>query len=224
MSDSQSQKPSTFEQKVSYGFGWQFGRQLHKNKFEGMDIEACILALRQCFAGEPSMLSEVELNEAFDTVKEKRKAVEAQRTSDYRTLCGTFLEENAKREGVQVTESGLQYEVLETGNGPKPNAHSKVRTHYHGTFIDGQTFDSSITRNEPAEFHLDQVIPGWTEALSMMSVGSKWRIAVPYQLAYGEAGHPPAIPAYATLVFDIHLIDILDDDQDEQEISKPSAH
>ena len=209
MSDSKPSKPETFEQKVSYGFGWQFGRQLHKNKFEGMDIEACVTALRQCFSGEPSMLSESELNEAFDLVKEKRKQVEQQRQSDYRGLCESFLEENAKREGVLITDTGLQYEILEQGDGAIPLANQVVKTHYHGSFIDGQVFDSSVTRNEPAEFQLDQVIAGWTEIMTMMPVGSKWRVVVPYQLAYGEAGSPPVIPPYATLVFEIHLIDIV---------------
>jgi FKBP-type peptidyl-prolyl cis-trans isomerase FklB len=209
MSDYKPHKPETFEQKVSYGFGWQFGRQLHKNKFEGMDIEACVTALRQCFNGEPSMLSESELNEAFDLVKEKRKQVEQQRQSDYRGLCESFLEENAKREGVIITDSGLQYEILEQGDGVIPLANQVVKTHYHGSFIDGQVFDSSVTRNEPAEFQLDQVIAGWTEIMTMMPVGSKWRVVVPYQLAYGEAGSPPVIPPYATLMFEIHLIDIV---------------
>ncbi len=210
MSDNTPKKPETFEQKVSYGFGWQFGRQLHKNMFEGMDVEATILALRQCFNGEASMLSEEELNEAFDAVKEKRKQVEQERKENYRKLCQTFLEENLKRKGVKATASGLQYEILEAGEGATPDPAQTVRVHYHGSFIDGQVFDSSVTRNEPAEFALDQVIAGWTEALSMMPVGSKWRIAVPPELAYGEAGSPPVIPANATLVFDIHLIDIVE--------------
>lgn len=209
MSSKTPQKPQTHEQKVSYGFGWQFGRQLHKNKFEGMDVEACVLALRQCFAGEPSLLSENELNEAYDAVKEKRKSVEKGRQENYRDLCVTFLRENAKREGVQQTDSGLQYEILEQGEGPKPLINQVVKTHYHGSFIDGQVFDSSVTRNEPAEFGVDQVIPGWTEVLMMMPVGSKWRIAVPHQLAYGEQGSPPTIPPYATLMFDIHLIGVV---------------
>lgn len=209
MSDSSRKKPATFEEKVSYGFGWQFGRQLHKNMFEGMDVEFAVQALRECFAGQPSILGEEELNEAFDVVKEKRKAVEKQRTQDYKDLCARFLEENAKREGVLMTDSGLQYEILEAGEGDKPQATSVVKTHYHGTFIDGQTFDSSVTRNEPAEFKLDEVIPGWTEIMMLMPVGAKYRVAVPYQLAYGEAGMPPTIPAFATLIFEIHLIDII---------------
>ena len=209
MTDKTENKPQTFEQKVSYGFGWQFGRQMQKNRFEGMDIEAAVQALRACFNGEPSALSESELNEAYDTVKEKRIQFEKDRAEKYQELCKTFLDENAKREGVQVTDSGLQYEVLEAGNGEKPTHNDKVKFHYHGSFIDGQVFDSSITRNEPAEFAVEQVIPGWTEALLMMPMGSKWRLVVPPKLAYGEMGSPPTIPANAVLTFDIHLIEIV---------------
>jgi len=209
MSNDSNKKPETFEQKVSYGFGWQFGRQLHKNKFEGMDIEACVLALRQCFAGEQSLLDDAELNEAYDAVKEKRKEVEAARTQGYKELCEKFLAENAKRDGVTVTESGLQYEILEQADGPIAKLDQTVRVHYHGSFIDGQVFDSSVTRNEPAEFGLKDVISGWTEALMLMPKGSKWRIVLPADLAYGEAGMPPAIPANSALVFDLHVIDIL---------------
>jgi len=209
MTDKSSKKPETFEQKVSYGFGWQFGRQLQKNKFEGMDVEAAVLALRQCYNGEPSLLSESELNEAYDVVKEGRKKFEQERAEKYQFLCASFLEDNAKREGVVTTDSGLQYEILETGEGEQPNVEQTVKVHYHGSFIDGQVFDSSITRNEPAEFALNQVIPAWTEALQLMPVGSKWRIVVPYHLAYGEAGSPPAIPPKAILIFEIHLMDIV---------------
>lgn len=204
-----TQKPESFEQKVSYGFGWQFGRQLQKNRFEGMDVECAVQALRQCFAGEASLLSESELNEAYDIMKEKRITLEKERAEKYQTICSTFLSENAKRDGVVQTESGLQYEILETGTGNIPDANSTVRIHYHGSFIDGQVFDSSITRNEPAEFNLDQVISGWTEALLSMPEGSKWRIVVPPELAYGEAGYAPAIPPSAVLIFEIHLIKIV---------------
>lgn len=204
-----TQKPDSFEQKVSYGFGWQFGRQLQKNRFEGMDVEFAVQALRQCFAGEPSLLSENELNEAYDVIKEKRIKFEKDRADKYKTICDTFLAENAKRDGVVQTESGLQYEILEAGTGEKPTKKSTVRIHYHGSFIDGQVFDSSITRNEPAEFNLEQVINGWTEALQLMSEGSKWRIAVPPELAYGDAGFPPSIPSGAVLIFEIHLIKII---------------
>jgi FKBP-type peptidyl-prolyl cis-trans isomerase FklB len=208
-STTEQTKPESHEQKASYGFGWQFGRQLHKNRFEGMDIEFVIQAMRQCFAGQPAVLTDDEVNEAFDLLKEKRMQIEAERKEKYQILSKTFLEANGKREGVTVTSSGLQYEILALGTGKIPSGKDRLRIHYHGSFIDGQVFDSSITRNEPAEFTLDQVIAGWTEALSMMPVGSKWRIAVPPDLAYGEAGYPPAIPPNAALIFEVHLMAIL---------------
>lgn len=204
-----TQKPESFEQKVSYGFGWQFGRQLQKNRFEGMDVECAVQALRQCFAGEPSLLTENELNEAYDVMKEKRMTLEKERAEKYKSICATFLSENAKRDGVEQTESGLQYEILEAGSGEKPNDKNTVRIHYHGSFIDGQVFDSSITRNEPAEFNLDQVITGWSEALQLMPEGSKWRIFVSPELAYGDEGFLPTIPPGAVLIFEIHLMKIV---------------
>ncbi len=115
---------------------------------------------------------------------------------------------NAARDEVSTTASGLQFEVLESGSGESPNAKSTVVTHYHGTLIDGTVFDSSVQRGEPAEFGVHQVIPAWTEALQMMSVGDKWRIACPPELAYGEQGAGDAIPPNTALVFEIHLLEI----------------
>lgn len=210
MTDKGEIKLDTYEQKVSYGFGWQFGRQLHKNNFEGLDINAVVTAIKQCYEGQPSLLNDKELDKAYDAVKDKMKAAKAEQEKNLKALNEQFLAENAKREGVTVTESGLQYEVLEEGTGAKPTATSVVRTHYHGSFINGQVFDSSVTRNEPAEFALNEVIPGWAEALQMMKVGSKWRIAVPASIGYGEAGSPPVIPGGSALVFEINLLDIVE--------------
>ncbi|GAB1420932.1 hypothetical protein MASR2M15_10600 [Anaerolineales bacterium] len=120
-----------------------------------------------------------------------------------------FLEENAKREGVHVTPSGLQYEVLETGNGTtSPQATDRVEVHYQGTFLDGTEFDSSYKRGETIEFPLNGVIAGWTEGLQLMRTGDKYRLFIPYQLGYGERGYPGAIPAYSTLIFDVELVSI----------------
>lgn len=118
-----------------------------------------------------------------------------------------FLAENAVREGVKVTESGLQYEVLKAGKGKTPTATDKVKVHYHGTLIDGTVFDSSVERGEPAVFGVNQVISGWTEALQLMPVGSKWKLYIPYNLAYGERGNQ-GIQPYSTLVFDVELLGI----------------
>jgi FKBP-type peptidyl-prolyl cis-trans isomerase FklB len=199
----------TDEQKVSYGFGLQFGQQLQRNQFDDLDLDAVYQGLRTAFNGEGSAISEVDLNKAYEAVGAKRKAEAENKAKQLDELGKRFLQENAKREGVTVTESGLQYEMLEAGDGEKPDAKATVKTHYHGTFIDGSVFDSSVDRNEPAEFGVNEVIKGWTEVLQLMPVGSKWRIAVPAELAYGEAGSPPVIPGNSVLVFEIHLLDIL---------------
>ena len=120
-----------------------------------------------------------------------------------------YLEENAKRDEVTVTESGLQYEVVTEGDGETPDASSTVRVHYHGTLINGTTFDSSYERGQPAEFPVGGVIKGWTEALQLMKAGSKYRLYVPHDLAYGEQGAGAAIAPYSTLIFDVELLDVL---------------
>ena len=120
-----------------------------------------------------------------------------------------FLAENAKREGVKTTASGLQYEVLEATLGQKPKATDSVRVHYEGTLIDGTVFDSSYKRGESIAFPLNGVIKGWTEGLQLMSVGSKWRLYIPYRLGYGEHGAGSSIPPYSTLIFDVELLDII---------------
>ncbi len=120
-----------------------------------------------------------------------------------------FLDENKKRPEVTETASGLQYEVLKQGDGPKPSATSKVNTHYHGTTIDGKVFDSSVQRGQPISFGLNQVISGWTEGLQLMPVGSKYRLFIPYNLAYGERGAGGAIPGGAALIFEVELLGIV---------------
>ena len=125
------------------------------------------------------------------------------------SISQTFLKDNAKRAGVCTTDTGLQYEILEAGDGNQPNSQQTVKVHYHGSFIDGQVFDSSITRNEPAEFALDQVIPAWTEALQLMPVGSKWQLYCPSDIAYGPREAGPSIGPYETLIFDVELLEIV---------------
>jgi FKBP-type peptidyl-prolyl cis-trans isomerase FklB len=119
-----------------------------------------------------------------------------------------FLTENAKRPEVKVTESGLQYEVLVAGSGKQPAASDKVRVHYHGTFTDGNVFDSSVQRGQPAEFPVGGVIAGWVEALQLMSEGAKWKLFIPHNLAYGERG-AGSIPPFSTLVFEVELLNVL---------------
>ena len=119
-----------------------------------------------------------------------------------------YLRENAKREGVTTLESGLQYEIINDGTGSKPTIEDNVTTHYHGTLVDGTVFDSSVDRGEPASFPVGGVIKGWTEALQLMNVGSKWKLYVPYDLAYGERGAGAQIAPYSTLIFEVELISI----------------
>ncbi len=194
---------------VSYGIGRQMGDQLKGNRIEGLDIALVKAGLADAFAGAAAPVSEAQLQAAFQELQQKMQA-RAQQEAQVAAQAGIeFLEENAKKAGVQVTESGLQYEILVAGEGDKPSATATVRTHYHGTFIDGRVFDSSVERDQPAEFAVGGVIAGWTEALQMMPVGSKWRLAVPAELAYGAQGAGGSIPPHSTLVFEVELLAIL---------------
>ncbi|MCW8886644.1 MAG: FKBP-type peptidyl-prolyl cis-trans isomerase [Motiliproteus sp.] len=205
-----SEQPTlnTNEEIVSYGIGRNMGDQLKANRIDGLNIELVKAGLADAFADIAPPVSEAQLQAAFQELQEKMQA-RAQEEAEKASEVGVqYLEENAKRDGVQVTESGLQYEVLVEGNGEKPDQSSTVRTHYHGTFTNGQVFDSSVERGEPAEFPVNGVISGWTEALQLMSVGSKWKLFVPSQLAYGAQG-AGSIPPHSTLVFEVELLAIV---------------
>ncbi|MBU2924561.1 FKBP-type peptidyl-prolyl cis-trans isomerase [Colwellia sp. 1_MG-2023] len=202
-------KYETIEQRVSYGVGRQLGDQLRNNPFKEFDITAVQAGIADALINAASQVSDEDLNEAFTVVSKKLQEQEQAIAKEKAAEGEAFLAENAKRDGVTVTESGLQYEVIETGDGDKPTAASTVRVHYHGTFANGDVFDSSVERGQPAEFPVGGVIAGWTEALQLMPEGSKWKLTVPYNLAYGEQGSQGAIPPYATLVFDVELISIV---------------
>jgi FKBP-type peptidyl-prolyl cis-trans isomerase FklB len=201
---------TTDEQKVSYGFGLQFGDQLRRNSFDGMDLEAVLAGVQHWYKHEQAALSDEEINPSYQVIQSRQQAKASELAGKREELAAQFMAANAARDEVSTTESGLQYEVLEAGSGDKPGLQSTVVTHYHGTLLDGTVFDSSVERGEPAEFGVGQVIPGWTEALQLMSVGDKWRIACPPKLAYGEQGAGDSIPPNTALVFDIHLISIKD--------------
>lgn len=200
---------TTEEQKVSYGFGLQFGQQLLRNRFDGLDTDLVAAGIADIFNQQAIQVAEDDLNAAFSAVQRKIQEKQNQQSRQMAELGLAFLEQNAQRDGVTTLDSGLQYEVLESGSGASPSASSTVKTHYHGTFIDGTVFDSSLDRGEPATFGVDQVIAGWTEALQLMKTGDKWRVFLPANLAYGDMGAPPSIPGGAALVFEIHLIDIV---------------
>lgn len=199
----------SIEQRVSYGVGRQLGDQLRNNPFKSFDVTAVQAGLADALAGNASVVSDEALNEAFAVVSKQLQEQEQAAAKEKAAEGEAFLAENAKREEVTVTESGLQYEILTAAEGDKPTASSTVRTHYHGTFINGDVFDSSVNRGQPAEFPVGGVIAGWTEALQLMPVGSKWRLYIPYNLAYGERGSQGAIPPYSALIFDVELLDII---------------
>ncbi|BBO26130.1 MAG: FKBP-type peptidyl-prolyl cis-trans isomerase [Pseudomonadota bacterium] len=199
----------TVETQASYGIGFQMGQQLQSNPFEGLDLDSVVAGLKDAFTGQAPQVDNDTLRDAFGEIHQRMQAAKAEQHKEAIAEGENFLAENAKRDGVVTTESGLQYEVLTTGEGAKPTADSTVRTHYHGTLINGSVFDSSYDRGQPAEFPVGGVIKGWTEALQMMPVGSKWRLYVPHNLAYGEQGAGGAIAPYSTLVFDVELLDIL---------------
>jgi len=199
----------SLEKQASYGIGRQMGDQLANAPFEGFCVESVLAGFTDAVNNKELQVEGTDINNAFRVIQERVKATEDAQAAELGADGQKFLDENAKRSEVTVLESGLQFEVLTEGTGEKPSASSTVRTHYHGTLTDGTVFDSSVDRGEPAEFPVNGVIAGWTEALQLMGTGSKWRLTIPYSLAYGERGAGGAIGPYATLVFDVELLEIL---------------
>lgn len=175
---------------------------------ENINTEAMASAFRAAVLGEETTMTREEADSVVRGYFEEAGKAEAQKNLEEGNA---FLEENLQREGVESTESGLQYEILEEGTGEKPDADDQVRVHYHGTLIDGTVFDSSVERGEPAVFGVSQVIPGWTEALQMMKVGGKWKIYLPSLIAYGERGAGGDIGPNQTLIFEVELLEIVED-------------
>ncbi|GGY62340.1 peptidyl-prolyl cis-trans isomerase [Cellvibrio zantedeschiae] len=204
-----SDKYNTIELRASYGVGRQMGEQLASNPFEGVDAEAVAQGVLDALHGKDSQVARPELEEAFRTIGTRMQEKQAQQAKAQAKVGEIFLAENAKKDGITVTESGLQYEIITAGTGEKPTAKSRVKTHYHGTLIDGTVFDSSVQRGEPIDFPVGGVIAGWTEALQLMPVGSKWRLYIPHNLAYGERGAGPTIAPYSALIFDVELLEIV---------------
>ncbi|MGO0685401.1 FKBP-type peptidyl-prolyl cis-trans isomerase [Pseudomonas fulva] len=199
---------STDETRVSYGIGRQLGGQLRDNPPPGVSLEAIVAGLTDAFNGADSRVSEADLSVSFQVIREVMQAQAAAKAEAAAAAGKQFLADNAKRDGIVTLDSGLQYEALNTGEGAKPSREDQVRVHYHGTLIDGTVFDSSYDRGQPAEFPVGGVIAGWTEALQLMSAGSKWRLYVPSELAYGAQG-VGSIPPHSVLVFDVELLDVL---------------
>lgn len=191
---------------VSYCVGMSLGGSLLQQNLSNLDLEAMSAAIKDTFEGATLKYTPEEANSIIQKFlqAESEKAFGANKEAGEQ-----FLAENAKKEGVKTTASGLQYEVIEPGSGAKPSPTSNVTVHYHGTLIDGTVFDSSVQRGQPASFGVNQVIPGWTEALQLMPKGAKYRLYIPQNLAYGAQPHPGGpIEPYMALVFDVELLEI----------------
>ncbi|MBQ5751838.1 MAG: FKBP-type peptidyl-prolyl cis-trans isomerase [Bacteroidaceae bacterium] len=192
--------------KFSYGLGMGIGQNLLSMSVKNLDVDDFVKGLKDVLAGAKTDMSHAE---AQQVVNDHFRKLAEEAYEQNKAAGEAFLAANAKKEGVVVLPSGLQYEVIAEGNGKKPSATDRVQCHYEGTLIDGTIFDSSIKRGEPAVFGVNQVIKGWVEALQLMQEGAKWRLYIPYDMAYGEHGAGEMIPPYSALIFDVELIRVL---------------
>lgn len=195
---------------LSYALGLGIGHQLLQMNAEGLNIDDFAQAIKDVMTGGELKMKDAEAQEIVQQFFAEQEAIQqaanAEKGKAAKTEGEQFLAENAKKEGVKTTASGLQYQVLREGNGKQPKATDQVECHYEGTLIDGTKFDSSYDRGQTATFPLNQVIAGWTEGLQLMHEGAKYRFFIPYQLAYGERGAGASIPPYAALIFDVELV------------------
>jgi len=197
--------------KVSYAIGTQIGQNFKKQGIE-ISFGPLMQGLKDAVKGNKLILTQDEMQQAMMNFQKQMQAKqqELQKVEGPKNIAEgkAFLEINKKNEGVKELQSGLQYKIIKEGTGETPTVDSKVKTHYRGTLINGTEFDSSYKRNAPAEFPVNGVIKGWTEALQLMKVGAKWELYIPANLAYGERG-TPGIPANSTLIFEIELLEIV---------------
>ena len=198
--------------KLSYALGIGIGSQLAGMGARELNIDDFAQAIKDVISGSQLKVDNVEaqtlVQNFFQEQEVKQQAAAAEAGKAAKAEGEAFLAENGKKEGIVTLPSGLQYQVLKEGNGKNPSATDQVVCHYEGTLIDGTVFDSSYQRNQPATFGLNQVIPGWTEGVQLMQEGAKYRFFIPYKLAYGERGAGAQIPPFATLVFDVELIEV----------------
>jgi FKBP-type peptidyl-prolyl cis-trans isomerase len=206
---------ATYRQQVGYYIGRQFGEELRQGQVV-VDQQALLAGVADGMTDARPRWSEAQLMVAMQRFQQEMAQKQAAQMQQMQQLAAQnkqegdrFLSENRQREGVQTTASGLQYRVLKQGNGPSPTRADRVRVHYRGTLLNGQEFDSSLRRGEPAEFGVSEVIPGWTEALQKMRVGDKWQLFVPAGLAYGDEQRGRDITPGSTLVFEVELLEIL---------------
>jgi len=199
--------------KVSYALGLGIGQQLAQMGATELSIDDFAQAIKDVIAGAELKVQHREaqqiVQDYFAQQEQKINAQRAEQGKAQKEAGEKYLAENAKKDGVVTTASGLQYKVLSEGSGKQPTAKDTVKCHYEGFLIDGTVFDSSVQRGEPATFPLQQVIAGWTEGLQLMKEGAKYRFFIPYRLGYGEGGASAAIPPFATLIFDVELLQVL---------------
>lgn len=199
--------------KLSYGLGLGIGQQLKQMNIEGLSIEDFTQAIKDVLDGNKLKVdhreAQMTVQSYFQKQEEKLTKEREQKGRAAKEEGEKFLAQNAQKEGVITTKSGLQYIVLKEGNGKAPKATDRVKCHYEGFLIDGTVFDSSVQRGEPAVFGLQQVIAGWTEGLQLMQEGAKYRFFIPYRLGYGAGGAGAQIPPFAALIFDVELIQVV---------------
>ncbi|MEX2130669.1 MAG: FKBP-type peptidyl-prolyl cis-trans isomerase [Pseudohongiellaceae bacterium] len=198
------------DNRIAYSIGVNIGQSLMaQGLMDEVNFEVFAAGLRDQVTGE-SRLTMEEMGTAIQAFQQRMMDRETAILEESRQASDAFLAANATRQGVVTLPSGLQYQIMESGaaSGVSPVATDSVLAHYHGTFVDGSIFDSSVDRGEPAQFGVSQVIAGWTEALQIMKPGDKWRLFIPANLAYGEAGSPPVIPPNSALIFDVELIEV----------------
>jgi len=195
--------------KLSYALGMKSGVQFLQAKIQIADYQSFAKGVEVILEAKKPEISYNECQTVLNDYFSKLQEEEMKMFAEVKKTGEDFLTENAKRAEVKTTASGLQYEILTEGNGAKPKAEDIVRVHYHGTLTDGTVFDSSVKRGQPAEFGVNQVIQGWVEALQMMPVGSKWKLFIPSDLAYGAHGAGNLIKPHSALVFEVELLDII---------------
>ncbi|NLD23448.1 MAG: FKBP-type peptidyl-prolyl cis-trans isomerase [Bacteroidales bacterium] len=191
--------------KISYAIGMSMASNLMNSGLRNIEVESFVKAFTEVINNESTSMSPEEANQTLQEYFSKQQ--EEMLNKNLETGIA-FLEENSKKDNVVSLPSGLQYEILTEGNGPKPKATESVKCHYHGTLLDGTVFDSSVQRGEPAVFGVNHVIKGWVEALQLMSVGSKWKLFIPSNLAYGSQGAGNSIEPNSTLIFEVELLGI----------------
>lgn len=191
--------------KISYAIGMSMASNLMNSGLRNIEVESFVKAFTEVINNESTSMSPEEANQTLQEYFSKQQEEMLNKNLE---IGIAFLEENSKKENVVSLPSGLQYEILTEGNGPKPKATESVKCHYHGTLLDGTVFDSSVQRGEPAVFGVNQVIKGWVEALQLMSVGSKWKLFIPSSLAYGSQGAGSSIEPNSTLIFEVELLGI----------------